>query len=140
MLRLEYLSEEERAILRSVIVDQRAVKDIAPLTGHSARVVRRRVNRAILRVLGPRFAFVLERRGSWTPTRRHVATLCFINGRSVRDAAQELGVSLHAVRRHREAIEALFSDESTGPRDSRGSGSSPSSSPLSRARSGISAG
>lgn len=111
VMRLEHLPEVDRAILRSVFVDHRTVKDLAPMSGYSAKVLRRRVSRTVKRVLGPRFGFVLERRGSWTPTRRRVATLCFIDGRSVREVATELGLSLHAVRRHREAIEALFGEQ-----------------------------
>jgi DNA-directed RNA polymerase specialized sigma24 family protein len=115
VLRLEHLPEEERAILRSVFVDNRAVKELAPLAGSSERVLRRKVKRALSRVLGARFSFVLERRASWTVTRRRIATLHYIDGMSVRETAARTGLSLHAVRRHRDAIEAIFDAEHGGP-------------------------
>lgn len=120
VLRLDYLPEDERAILRSMFVDNRAVKELVPISGASERVLRRRVKRAIARVLGARFSFVLERRSSWTTTRRRVATLHYIDGRSVRETAEQTGLSLHAVRRHRDAIEALFGAEQDSALSSRG--------------------
>ncbi len=108
VIRLEFLPDQERELLRSVFVDHRPMRELAPLVGSSERSLRRRIKRAVSRLLGARFSFVLEHRGAWTPTRRRIATLHYIDGMSVRQTAAKAGLSFHAVRRHRDAIEAIF--------------------------------
>lgn len=49
----------------------------------------------------------------WPPKRRAVAQEVFINGRSSREAADALGLSIHAVRREMNAINALFEARGT---------------------------
>lgn len=84
----------------------------APAGGSvSARMARRRLRRLIERVLSPRFAFVVAHRTGLGATRRRVAMACIVQGRSLREAAGMLGLSLHAVRRHIDAVEALFAAE-----------------------------
>lgn len=84
----------------------------APAGGSvSARMARRRLRRLVERVLSPRFAFVVTHRTSLGATRRRVAMACIVQGRSLREAAGMLGLSLHAVRRHIDAVEALFTAE-----------------------------
>jgi hypothetical protein len=45
---------------------------------------------------------------AWGSVRRRIAAECYINGRSIRDVAHMLNLSMHAVRRHRDAVEAVF--------------------------------
>jgi ABC-type lipoprotein export system ATPase subunit len=71
-------------------------------------MARRRLRRLIERALSPRFAFVVAHRASLGATRRRVAMACIVQGRSLREASGMLGLSLHAVRRHIDAVEALF--------------------------------
>ena len=73
-----------------------------------ARMARRRLRRLNDRLASDRFAFVIARRNAWPTTRRRVAVTCTLHGRSLRAASRELGLSLHTVRRHAEAIEAMF--------------------------------
>ena len=57
------------------------------------------------------YGLVRARRGSWTSTRRRVATACFIRGLSLRAAAQELNLTFHTVRLHHAAVLALSGSE-----------------------------
>lgn len=74
------------------------------------RAARRRLRRLVERLASPRFVFVLGARSSWPLTRRRVAVAVVIQGRSLRETARSLGLSLHAVRRHIDAVEALYTE------------------------------
>ncbi len=45
---------------------------------------------------------------AWCPIRRRVAEECVVNGRSLRDAARALNLTLHTVRRHRDALQTIL--------------------------------
>ncbi len=107
--RAEWLPADERTLIESVFRDGRTAVEVAHLTREDPRAVRRRVRRAVDRAMSDRLAFVVRARGSWSPTRRRVADLTVIEGVSMRAASERLGLSYHTVRRHREAIEALYS-------------------------------
>ena len=106
--RAEHLLPEDRALLSAVYRDGTSAKEIALLTGESPRAVRRRIRSLAQRVLDPRFAFVLVHRDDWPPTRRKVATEMTLHGRPMRETARRLNLSLHAVRRHADAIRAVY--------------------------------
>lgn len=74
----------------------------------TARANRRRLRGLIARLISPKYAFVIDRRGSWPIARRRVAMACCVQGLSYRQAARALGLSLHAVRRHIDAVEAAY--------------------------------
>jgi hypothetical protein len=76
-----------------------------PLT---ARTARTRLRRLVERVLSPRYAFVVANRALWTGPMRRAAFACVVQGLSLREASARLGMSLHAVRRHLDAVDALF--------------------------------
>jgi DNA-directed RNA polymerase specialized sigma24 family protein len=63
--------------------------------------------------MSPQFIYVLRQRDEWTPTRRRVATACLLHGLSLRQAAAALHLSLYTVRRHQDAIIALFESATT---------------------------
>jgi hypothetical protein len=75
-----------------------------------SRLARRRLRRLVERLLSDRFVFVTARWEDWTTTRRRVAAACVVQGRSMRAASRDLGLSLHTVRRHMQAIEALVAE------------------------------
>lgn len=103
------LPPADRTLMRTIFEDGRSVAEIAALAGKAdPRALRRRVRRLVRRVLSNRFLFVMRNRDRWGATRRNVATVCVIHGLSIREAAAELGISLHAVRRQREAVDALY--------------------------------
>lgn len=91
-----------------------------------ARTLRKRLRGITSRLVSPKFEFVAsflepadqaKRRllglPCWPPLRRRVGQECVIRGRSMRQAAALLGVSLHAVRRELAAINALFEARQT---------------------------
>lgn len=105
--RAEWLRPDERALLHAIYGDGMTASRVAELSALDARVVRRRVRQLVYRCLSELFVFVLREREGWSTRRRQVATACVLHGRSMRDAARELGVSLHTVRREMEAVRAL---------------------------------
>lgn len=108
------LPPDDRALIEAVFRDGHAVAHLAALIAGQAdraaraRTLRRRIRRLTARLLSREYAFVAEQLPDWSPTRRRVATACILHGRSIRDAAAELRLSLHTVRRHRAAIAELL--------------------------------
>lgn len=117
--RAEHLPQDDRALLESVYREGAPVSGLAELLNTSARSLRRRVRRLVQRVLSEQYVFVARRRVEWSPTRRRVAEACVLGGRSLREAAADLKLSLHAVRRHADAVHAMYEAE----RDARRSAS-----------------
>ncbi|MDX2131858.1 MAG: hypothetical protein SFY69_07390 [Planctomycetota bacterium] len=111
-----YLEPRDRAILEGVYVHGHTCADLARLMGEprQARTLRRRLRRLTALVVAPEFGFVLRQQSAWPTSRRAVARAIFLRGRSVREAAAELGITQHAVRRQRDAVLALV--ESIGGR------------------------
>lgn len=103
-----HLPDSDRALLFEVFEYETPVYVLAERMGQDPRAVSRRVRRITQRVLDPRFRFVAEHRGQWKPTQGSVAQACVIEGLSIREAAARLGLSSHVVRRHKEAIDALY--------------------------------
>ncbi len=110
------LPPDDRALIEAVFRDGHPVAHLAALIAGQAdnaeraahaRTLRRRIRRLTARLLSREYAFVAEQLPDWSPTRRRVATACILHGRSIRDAAAELRLSLHTVRRHRAAIAEL---------------------------------
>lgn len=106
--RAGWLPTRERVLVEAVFRDGRSATEVARLSGDEPRTVRRRVKRAVERAMSDRLAFVVAHRASWSPMRRRVADALVVEGRSMRDASRQLGLSYHTVRRHADAIEALF--------------------------------
>ena len=106
--RAEHLLPEDRALLNAVYRDGNSAMEVATLTGAAPRAVRRKIRTLAQRVLDPRFAFVLVHRDAWPPTRRKVATELICHGRPLRETAKHLNLSLHAVRRHADAIRVVY--------------------------------
>lgn len=84
--------------------------------GAGARRVRARVRALVERALSPMFVFVASRQADWTPTRRRVAQAVYLHGMTLREAASALGVSLHVVRRHADAVRTLAEEHHSASR------------------------
>ncbi len=108
LLRAEHLEPEDRRLLEVFLSDGMTCNAVAELLGDSPRRVRRRVRTLIERVTSDRYAFVMRERDRWPATRRRVATACVLQGRSFREAAEQLRLTFHTVRRHMNAVEAIF--------------------------------
>lgn len=105
--RSAWLMPEDRALVCAVYRDGLTAAEVAKLRGEPARHVRRRLRRLVLRVLSKRYEFVMRRREQWPPTRRRVATVCVLQGRTMRETASHLRLSLHTVRGQMAAVAAL---------------------------------
>jgi len=102
--RAEWLDDPDRTLLITMFRDGCPATEIARLTGEDARRVRRRVRRAVTRALDPALPMVVTNASSWSATRRRVAHALFRSGLSIRETARRLGLTIHEVLRHRDAI------------------------------------
>lgn len=141
--RAEFLAPEDRALLRAIYADGLSISQVAllrqtapttntlaaqgsdttPASGAvsrpgvaGARRVRARVRALVERALSPMFVFVASRQADWTPTRRRVAQAVYLHGMTLREAASALGVSLHVVRRHADAVRTLAEEHHAASR------------------------
>lgn len=117
--RSAFLPEDDAALVRAVYRDGLEVKVAAALIRRPVSSVSHRLRRLVARMSSPRFAWCLrqlERQASgraapheaWNADRQRVATLCLLQGRTLRDTARRTALSVHHVRRHLAALEALF--------------------------------
>lgn len=116
--RSEFLPQEERELINAVFRNGTSVVRLAKLTGNpsAARRLRRRVHLIVERALSGSFAAMARclsrgEAGDWPRTRKRVGELLFIEGKTLRQAAVELRRSVHWVRAHRTALEAIFESE-----------------------------
>lgn len=105
--RAEWLTLDDRALVRSVYFDNVKIGAVAAMSGISPSTIRARLRRILRRIDDPCFAFVLAHRDRWPPAMRCVATGCFLHGLPMRRVAAQHRMSIAAVRRHRDAIAAL---------------------------------
>lgn len=105
--RAAWLPPAERALLIAAFRDNLPAKAIAHLLGESPNLVRRSLRNLVARVSDPKFEYVLRERDHWTTTRRRIATAVILHGRSMREAAAQLHLSLYLVRKEVHAIVAL---------------------------------
>jgi hypothetical protein len=117
--RARALPPEDRSLVRAILSGGQSAVTVSRLTGEDAQTIRRRTRRLCRRLLSPEFTFVLHGRAAWPEARRRVATACFLHGRSTREAAAELGMSMHTVRQHHQAIRALYESSRTPAPDVR---------------------
>jgi DNA-directed RNA polymerase specialized sigma24 family protein len=110
-----WLTPADRALVLAYYRDGQRATEIARLANEPVRALRRRLRRAVRRVLSPEFAFVVEAHAGWSPTRRRVARACVLEGWSQRETSERLGLSLHTVRRHHDAVRGMFELRATSP-------------------------
>ncbi len=103
---------DDRAMLTAIYRDGLTAREVAALRHEPARRVRSRVRRLVARLLSDRFLFVLRRRDRWPTLRRRVAGACVLQGRSMRETARHLRVSVHVVRKQMDIINALYTEQS----------------------------
>ena len=107
----QHLEQGDRALIAAIYGAGQSATDLARVFQEDARCVRRRVHRTVRRMLSPMFVFVTRRGPAWPPTRRRVAEAIFLHGKSMRQAARALGVTLHVVRRHCLAVQSMLEAE-----------------------------
>ncbi len=108
--RAQWILPEDRALISAVYQDNLSAIQVASLLSAPPRSIRRRIRLLVTRLISPRFIFVAQQtalqKTTWGPTRKRVAVACVLEGRTLRDAAQTLHISLHTIRRHMDAIAA----------------------------------
>lgn len=109
--RARWCLPDDRALLNAIYADGLSVADAARLRNTTPRTLRRRVRLTTERILSRRFEFVLRSRDDWPPVRRRIATACILQGRTHREAALHLRISIYNVRKHMQVITALFEDQ-----------------------------
>lgn len=105
--RAELLLPEDRVLVEAVFAEGLDAASAAKRVGGSARTVRRRAKAIAERVLSREFEAVMRERERWPRMRRLVATSCVLQGRTLREAAAHLRVSLHVVRRQMDVVREL---------------------------------
>ncbi|MEQ8844347.1 MAG: sigma factor-like helix-turn-helix DNA-binding protein [Phycisphaerales bacterium] len=103
----DHLPPDERQLLLAVYGRGMAVSEAAALLGTNERQMRRRVRALVRRVTDPAFEAAV-RLGPQLPRQiAQVARLTAVEGLTMRQAAQRLGVSYHCVRKSRDGFRAL---------------------------------
>lgn len=113
--RSEWLPPAEQELILAMFRDGRSAKCIAHMLRQDPRHVRRRLKHLVARLRDPRLAYVVANQQHWGRTRRRIARLLFIEGKSMREATRALGVSMHCVRTNRDAIEAMCQAPQANP-------------------------
>lgn len=117
--RAHWLEPDDCELILAMFDRGQHATSIASMVKQSPRLVRRRIRDLVARLSDPRVAYVVAHRHQWGQSRRRVARELFIRGRSMREASDALGLSLHSVRKHRDAIEAMALADRSGSSVSR---------------------
>lgn len=114
-----YTTPPDRELVWAVYRDGLTARQIAHIRDESPRTIRARIRRVTARLISDRFKFVIRHRDAWPAQRRAIANTCILHGLSMRDAATELRISLHVIRREIALIHALMAEHRRAPRPSR---------------------
>lgn len=106
--RARSLPDRERALVEAVLRDGVRVSQLSKVTGIPDVTLRRDIARLLRRLTSRECAFVLAFQKSLPESRRRVAVACFVHGMSIRRAAAALGMTFYGVRRHHDALRAMF--------------------------------
>jgi DNA-binding CsgD family transcriptional regulator len=105
--RSKWLGSSDRHLIISMFREDKSAREIAESLDQPPRQVRKQIKQIVHRLNDPRLAYVIEHHKEWTKTRREIAHSLFIEGRSMRETTDKLGVSFYSVRKHRDAIDAM---------------------------------
>lgn len=103
-----YLELSDRALVESVFERGMSVAALARAVGDDPRHLRRRLKRLLNRISSREFQFVLRARRHWSDNQQRVADAVILRGRTQRQAASELNLSLHQVRTYLHAVHVLM--------------------------------
>ena len=103
----EYLAPSDHALLRAVYDRGLSVTEFARAAGCSPQFAQGRLRRLINRINSDAFQFTIRNMRHWPARRRDVANATILHGRSMRDAAKTLGISVHQVRQQLQDIRVL---------------------------------
>jgi DNA-directed RNA polymerase specialized sigma24 family protein len=103
----DHLAPAERSLVRCAYDWGVCSREISLLTGWTPRVVRRRLRQLLQRIDSPVFQNAVRLLGAMSEDRRSVAQQVVLQGLTQRQAAAQLGVSVHQVRRELLAIHGM---------------------------------
>ncbi len=106
--RADFLLPEDRALIRAVFRDGLTAQAVARAARVSPRTTRLRIRLLVRRLLSHRYTFVVAQRDLWPAGRRRVATAHILQGRTFRQTAAHLRMTVHHVRRELAAVRALI--------------------------------
>lgn len=106
--RAALLPDDERALVEALFEHGRSICSMARLMDLWPTTLKRRLDRVVTRLASPKFGFFAARLPRLSPVRQRIARACILHGFSQRAAARELRMSHHVVRRHADALHAMF--------------------------------
>jgi lambda repressor-like predicted transcriptional regulator len=102
------LCDDERALVEALLEHGHSMRALARLMGLWPSTLRRRLDRVVTRMASPKFTFFAARMPGLSHARRRVGRACVLHGMSLRRASRELRMSHHTIRRHVDALHAMF--------------------------------
>ncbi|HCT44140.1 MAG: hypothetical protein CMJ35_03460 [Phycisphaerae bacterium] len=117
--RADWLQGQDRELVLAMFDRSMSAAAISRMTGIPARQIRKRLRQLVTRLNDPRVAYVVAHHNSWNPTMKAIGQELFVHGRTMREVCQDLGLSLHCVRKNRDAIEAMALAQQHRARPSR---------------------
>jgi lambda repressor-like predicted transcriptional regulator len=118
--RAEWLGPSDRALVLAVFREGISVTALARAHDACPRTLRRRLAAAVARLNDDRTAFVIAHTTAMpgmpgvsgqpaiTGVRARIARALYLHGSTMRALADDLQLSLHTVRAHRQAVDALY--------------------------------
>jgi len=106
--RAAYLDPPDRTLLRQVFDQGVAPRDIALLTGRTTRQVQNRIHRLLRRLNHPDTLRVLRHHRDWPETTQRVAFALHLRGLPQREAARQLDLTYHQVRKQHQHLRGLL--------------------------------
>ncbi len=105
--RAVWLDKPDCELVLAMFRDGRSATALSDLVGTPPRSLRRHIKQLVQRLNDPCVAYVVAHQAQWSRSKRAIARSIYIQGRSMRETADELGISFYSVRKHRESIEAM---------------------------------
>lgn len=116
MHRACFLDPPDRALLEQVFDKGVTPGDLAKAAGLHERSIQRRVRSLLRRLADPGVEYILRTHTEWPGELGDVALVLYVRGRSMRETADELNISLHKVRHYASVIDAIVDQGINGGR------------------------
>ncbi len=108
LARAAFLPPAEQALVRLIYERGGKLAEAAAMLGRSRQQVGRLLQRLVRRLADPQSLFIMQHQEEWDPPTRAIALTIWLHRRSARHVADQLGLSLHAVRQQIQAIRIMM--------------------------------
>jgi DNA-directed RNA polymerase specialized sigma subunit len=105
--RIGILNGKDKELMSLYYIDGLSFHRIASLLGINRISVSRRIRRITCRIMAGQYIRCLRYKQSFNPIQIQIAREHYIRGKTMRQIAQNLGISFHDVRKTIEKIEAI---------------------------------